>query len=82
MHLYYMHLYYMHLYYCSSITYPDINLLCLLCECFCTFYAICWSMGKRNFDPVCNYVLHGTIDNKVNFELIIGKLIASIIIDL
>ena len=76
-----MHLYYMHLYYCSSVTCLILT-CCVYCECFCTFYATCWSMGKRNFDPLCNYVLHGTIDNKVHFQLIIGKLISSIIIDL
>ena len=35
-------------------------------------------MGKPNFDPLCNYVLHGTIDNKVHLNLNLNKRVQSI----
>lgn len=40
-------------------------MLCLVCY---KFYLHIWGMGKRKFNPLCNYLLHCLIDDKVHFD--------------
>ena len=65
----------LHFSYCTLL--PPHNIIGL-CQYICAFYVMyddveifkcfklhIWSLGKRNFDPLCNCQLHCVIDNKV-----------------